>query len=137
MDGIQIVDPNNRYHQPKSKLHESNAELTMALNNDESIQHFPDINQSRDATNAQVFYASNANLHQKTETLRQEESYRSTTSGIGKSHLQKSQIGASEASLNQSTRLKDILRHSKVRKQARLADGMNSSSMLADQFTTI
>ena len=100
MDGIQIVDPNNRYHQPMSKLHESNAELTMALNNDESIQHFPDINQSRDATNAQVFYASNSNLDLKTENLRQEESYRSTTSGIGKSHLQKSQIGASEASLN-------------------------------------
>ena len=64
-EGIQIVDPNNRYHQPKSKLHESDlCDLSMALNNDESIQHLPDINQPRniDTTNAQVFYQSNTDL---------------------------------------------------------------------------
>ena len=38
MDGIQIVDPNNRYKQPKSKLHESDmGPLALALGNDVSI----------------------------------------------------------------------------------------------------
>ena len=38
MDGVQIVDPNNRYKQPKSKLNESDmGPLALALGNDVSI----------------------------------------------------------------------------------------------------
>ena len=44
MNGIQIVDPNNRYKQPKSKLHDSDmGPLAAALGNDDSIQRLPDI----------------------------------------------------------------------------------------------
>ena len=42
--GVQIVDPNNRYKQPKSKLHDSDmGPLAMALGNDVSIQRLPEI----------------------------------------------------------------------------------------------
>ena len=42
--GVQIVDPNNRYKHPKSKLHDSDmGPLAMALGNDVSIQRLPEI----------------------------------------------------------------------------------------------
>ena len=44
MQGVQIVDPNNRYKHPKSKLHASDmGPLAMALGGDTSIQRLPHI----------------------------------------------------------------------------------------------
>lgn len=44
IEGIQIVDPKNRYRHPKSKLHDSDmGPLAMALGQDASIQRLPEI----------------------------------------------------------------------------------------------
>lgn len=66
--GVQIVDPNNRYKHPKSKLHDSDmGPLALALGNDVSIQRLPEISINRtegnvsnaaQGHNEQAFYSS-------------------------------------------------------------------------------
>lgn len=48
MEGVQIVDPKNRYRPPKSKLYDSDmGPLNLALGNDLSIQRLPEIKKFR------------------------------------------------------------------------------------------
>ena len=63
MPGVQIVDPNNRYKHPKSKLNDSDMGLlTMALGQDSSIQLLPKIATRNYDSNEQAFYSSQAEL---------------------------------------------------------------------------
>lgn len=41
--GIQIIDPNNRYKKPKSKLRDTDMGMLTSLENDESVQRLPAI----------------------------------------------------------------------------------------------
>ena len=114
IDGIQIVDPKNRYKHPKSKLHDSDmGPLTAALVQDSSIQRLPEINLKGDKSNNQIFYQSQRELYLQGPTPTGMS--RQTASGIT-NHLMKNQIAVPGSLLEKSTNIKNILRQSKVRK---------------------
>ena len=100
-----MVDLDNRYKHPKSKLNDSDmGPLAQALNQDVSIQRLPVIRTDRMVTNystAMIGEGRNAHLL-------------STTSGIT-DHLMKNRINMPQSIVQGSPRLKQILRESKVR----------------------
>ena len=105
MMGVQIVDPNNRYHHPKSKLNDSDMlpGLTLALGNDLSIQRLPEIPSRNFDGNAQAFYSSQAELQTPSrmkDLANREATYRSTTSEKSSKHLVKTRITMPQSLVN-------------------------------------